>query len=93
MTPSWQPTEATWANAKLYRCDLYDTRHPVSGTRLVWVVVGRKCVILCTPIQHQKWRIRRDDWDKIPHELFVEDDDVDPVLEVEESWERSFDDA
>ena len=75
MTPSWQPTEATWANAQLYRCDLYDTRHPVSGTRLVWVVGGRKWVRLCTPIQHNKWRIRRDDWDKLPHELFVKEDD------------------
>ena len=77
MTPSWQPTEATWANAQLYRCDLYDTRYPVSGTRLVWAVVGRKWVRLCTPIQHQKWRIRRDDWDKMPHELFVKEIDDD----------------
>jgi len=76
MSPSWQPTEATWANAKLYRCDLYDTRYPVSGTRLVWVVVGRKWVRFCTPIQHSKWRIRREEWDNnIPHELFVKDED------------------
>ena len=78
MTPSWQPTEATWANAKLYRCDLYDTRHPVSGTRLVWVVVGRKWVRLCTPKQHQKWRMKRADWDKTYKEIFVKkeiDDD------------------
>ena len=63
--------EKTWSDAQLYRCDLYDTRYPVCGTRLVWVVVGRKWVRFCTPIQHDKWRIRRDDWDKIPHELFV----------------------
>ena len=75
MSPSWQPTEATWSTAKLYRCDLYDTRYPVSGTRLVWVVVGRKWVRLCTPIQHSKWRIRREEWDNIPHELFVKDED------------------
>ena len=67
--------EATWSNAQLYRCDLYDTRYPVCGTRLVWVVVGRKWVRFCTPIQHDKWRIRREEWDKIPHELFVKDED------------------
>ena len=66
-----RPPEKTWSDAQLYRCDLYDTRYPVCGTRLVWVVVGRKWVRFCTPIQHDKWRIRRDDWDKIPHELFV----------------------
>ena len=70
-----RPPEKTWSDAQLYRCDLYDTRYPVCGTRLVWVVVGRKWVRLCTPIQHQKWRIRRDDWDKIPHELFIKEDD------------------
>ena len=79
MTPSWQPTEATWSTAKLYRCDLYDTRYPVCGTRLVWVVVGRKWVRFCTPIQHDKWRIRREEWDKIPHELYVRDEDDDDI--------------
>ena len=64
-----RPPEATWADAKLYRCDLYDTRYPVCGTRLVWVVVGWKWVRLCTPVQNHKWRIRRAEWDKIPHEL------------------------
>ena len=24
-----RPPEKTWADAKLYRCDLYDTRYPV----------------------------------------------------------------
>ena len=70
-----RPPEKTWADAQLYRCDLYDTRYPVCGTRLVWVVVGRKWVRFCTPIQHDKWRIRREEWDKIPHELFVKDED------------------
>ena len=77
LSHNWKPTEKTWADAKLYRCDLYDTRYPVCGTRLVWVVVGRKWVRFCTPIQHDKWRIRREEWDKIPHELFVKEiDDV-----------------
>jgi len=38
-------------------------------------VVGRKWVRFCTPIQHDKWRIRREEWDKIPHELYVRDED------------------
>ena len=70
-----RPPEKTWSDAQLYRCDLYDTRYPVCGTRLVWVVVGRKWVRFCTPIQHDKWRIRREEWDKIPHELFVKEND------------------
>ena len=77
LSPSWKPTEKTWSDAQLYRCDLYDTRYPVCGTRLVWVVVGRKWVRFCTPVQHDKWRIRRAEWDKIPHELFVKDEDDD----------------
>ena len=72
-----RPPEATWADAKLYRCDFYDTRYPVCGTRLVWVVVGWKWVRLCTPVQHDKWRIRREEWDKIPQELFAKDEDDD----------------
>ena len=75
LTP--RPPEATWADAKLYRCDLYDTRYPVCGTRLVWVVVGWKWVRFCTPVQHDKWRIRREEWDNIPHELFVKENDGD----------------
>jgi len=67
-----RPPEKVWANAKLYRCDFYDTRYP----RLVWVNVGRKWVRFCTPVQHDKWRIRREEWDNnIPHELFVRDED------------------
>tara|TARA_E500000305_G_scaffold105720_1_gene103458 strand:+ start:867 stop:1181 length:315 start_codon:yes stop_codon:yes gene_type:complete len=72
-----RPPEKTWADAKLYRCDLYDTRYPVCGTRLVWVNVGWKWVRLCTPIQHDKWRIRRAEWDKIPHDLFVKKENDD----------------
>ena len=64
-----RPPEKVWAEAKLYRCDLYDTRWPVCGTRLIWVVVGRKWVKLCTPIQHDKWRIKRTDWDNIRKEF------------------------
>ena len=77
MTITPRPPEKTWADAKLYRCDLYDTRYPVCGTRLVWVNVGWKWVRLCTPIQHDKWRIRRAEWDKIPHDLFVKDEEID----------------
>lgn len=60
-----KPMEATWSNAKLYRVRLMDSRWPVCGTRLVWAVVGYKWVRICTPIQHDKFKIRRADWDNL----------------------------
>ena len=36
--------------------DFFDMRLPVSGTRLVWAVVGYKWVRICTPIQ-TKFRV------------------------------------
>ena len=67
-----RPKEATWDNAKLYRVDFYDLRLPVSGTRLVWAVVGRKWVRICTPVQNKKFRVRRGEWDKMSTQL-IED--------------------
>ena len=66
-----RPPEKVWQKAVLYFCDLYDHRWPVCGWRLVWVIVGRKWVKCCTPIQHQKWRMKRADWDKTYKEIFV----------------------
>ena len=66
-----RPLEKVWQKAVLYFCDLYDYRWPVCGWRLVWVIVGRKWVKCCTPIQHQKWRMKRADWDKTYKEIFV----------------------
>ena len=63
-----RPPWSQWAKAKLYQADLYNLRWPVCGTRYVWVVEGYKWVKLCTPIQHDKWRISRDDWDATPKE-------------------------
>ena len=73
MTSTPRPVEATWAKAKLYRGDLYNVKWPRSGTRLVWAVVGRKWVRVCIPIELIKFRMRRDEWDAIPHELFEQE--------------------
>lgn len=61
-----RPPEATWRTARLYRADLYNVRWPVCGCRLVWAVVGRKWVRLCTPITNIKWRMKRSEWDATP---------------------------
>ena len=73
MTSTPRPVEATWSNAKLYRVDLYNVKWPRCGTRLVWAVVGRKWVRVCIPIELIKFRMSRNEWDRIPHELFVKD--------------------
>lgn len=70
-----RPKEATWDNAKLYRVDFFDMRLPVSGTRLVWAVVGYKWVRICTPIQNKKFRVRRGEWDKMSTQLIEETND------------------
>ena len=53
---------------------MYNVKWPRSGTRLVWAVVGRKWVRICIPIELIKFRMRRDEWDAIPHELFVKEE-------------------
>mgnify|MGYP005678756865 CR=1 FL=1 len=58
-----KPTAASWRTAKLYQADFYNVKWPVCGSRLVWAVVGHKWVRLCTPVQNDKWRMRRADWD------------------------------
>lgn len=75
MTSIPKPKEATWDNAKLYRVDFYDMRLPVSGTRLVWAVVGYKWVRICTPIQNKKFRLRRGEWDKMSTQIIEEQTD------------------
>jgi hypothetical protein len=60
-----RPSEATWANAKLYSVRLMDAKYPVCGTRMVWAVVGYKWVRICTPIQHDKFKMRRAEWDAL----------------------------
>ena len=70
-----RPKEAAWDNAKLYRVDFFDMRLPVSGTRLVWAVVGYKWVRICTPVQNKKFRMRRGEWDKMSTQLIKEIDD------------------
>jgi len=70
-----RPKEAAWDNAKLYRVDFFDMRLPVSGTRLVWAVVGYKWVRICTPVQNKKFRMRRGEWDKMSTQIIKETDD------------------
>ena len=70
-----RPKEAAWDNAKLYRVDFFDMRLPVSGTRLVWAVVGYKWVRICTPVQNKKFRMRRGEWNKMSTQLIKETDD------------------
>jgi hypothetical protein len=70
-----RPKEAAWDNAKLYRVDFFDMRLPVSGTRLVWAVVGYKWVRICTPVQNKKFRMRRGEWDKMSTQLIKDTDD------------------
>ena len=67
-----KPQEKTWDSAKLYKVDFFDVRFPVSGTRLVWAVVGRKWVRICLPIVLKKFRVSRKLWDEIPTELLKE---------------------
>lgn len=76
MTSTPRPVEATWSNAKLYRVDLYNVKWPRCGTRLVWAVVGRKWVRVCIPIELIKFRMSRNEWDAIPHELFEQENNT-----------------
>jgi len=70
LTP--RPAGKVWSEAGLYQVDLYSTKYPVCGTRHVWAVVGRKWVKVCTPIQNDKWRMSRTEWDAIPSKLIRE---------------------
>ena len=82
MSSTPRPVEATWSKAKLYKVDLYNVKWPRCGTRLVWAVVGRKWVRVCIPIELIKFRMRRDEWDTIPHELFEQENDDDRCRDV-----------
>jgi hypothetical protein len=55
---------------------------PRCGTRLVWAVVGRKWVRVCIPIELIKFRMSRNEWDRIPHELFEQENDDDRCRDV-----------
>ena len=68
-----KPVEATWRTAKLHTVDFTSIYMrqickslPVGGERIVWAVVGRKWVRLCTPITNIKWRMKRSEWDATP---------------------------
>ena len=59
------PPGNVWQNAKLYSIRIMDAKYPVCGTRMVWAIVGYKWVKICTPIQHDKFKMRRAEWDAL----------------------------
>ena len=68
-----KPTGKSWRTAQAYDVDFssiylrgINQRLPVSGGRMVWAVVGRKPVRICTPITHIKFRMHRNEWDQSP---------------------------
>lgn len=67
--PCKRPSGQRWQAAKLYRVDLYETRFPLCGTRMMWVRVGHKWVHLAAPNQLDKFKIRRSEFDKLNPQL------------------------
>lgn len=68
--PCRRPKGERWQAAKLYRVELYETRFPLSGVRLMWCRVGHKWVHLAAPNQLDKFKIRRTEWQKLyPQEV------------------------
>ena len=51
------PKGNVWNNAEMYKVYLNLPRLSLCGTRLLWVVVGRKWVKLCTLVEDTKMRI------------------------------------
>lgn len=72
-TRNTKPHGKSWRTAKAYDVDFtsiylrgINQRLPVSGGRMVWAVVGRKHVRICTPVTNIKFRMRRSEWDMSP---------------------------
>jgi len=66
-TKKTRPAGKTWKTARLFDVSLYDSRLPVCGQRYLWVVVGRKWVRACTPIDNMKFRMTRAVWNAISY--------------------------
>ena len=68
-----RPTSQAWANCKAYIADFYNSRYPICGGHLVWAVVGHKWVRIFKPIQNERFKIRRSEWDlMLTREYFKE---------------------
>jgi hypothetical protein len=66
------PKGNVWNNAEMYRVYLNLPRLSLCGTRLLWVVVGRKWVKLCTLVEDTKMRISISEWNNLQKEKYDE---------------------
>ena len=60
-----KPNAKKWQNAELWELSLYNNKWPVCGQRMVWCMVGTKMVYCCTPFLHQKFKMRRKEWNEM----------------------------
>ena len=66
------PKGNVWNNAEMYKVYLNLPRLRLCGTRLLWVVVGRKWVKLCTLVEDTKMRISINEWNNLQKEKYNE---------------------
>ena len=66
------PKGNVWNNAEMYRVYLNLPRPSLCGTRLLWVVIGRKWVKLCTLVEDTKMRISISEWNNLQKEKYDE---------------------
>ena len=66
------PKGNVWNNAEMYKVYLNLPRLSRCGTRLLWVVVGRKWVKLCTLVEDTKMRISINEWNNLQKEKYNE---------------------
>ena len=74
-----KPIRTSWNTAKRYSAHFYNTKFPISGQYLVYVVVGRKWVRvtqgdLVSNKRHQlsRFRMSLKEWNEIKKEKFDE---------------------
>ena len=66
------PKGNVWNNAEMYRVYLNLPRLSLCGTRLLWVLFGRKWVKLCTLVEDTKMRISISEWNNLQKEKYDE---------------------
>ena len=66
------PKGNVWNNAEMYRVYLNLPRLSLCDTRLLWVVIGRKWVKLCTLVEDTKMRISINEWNNLQKEKYDE---------------------
>jgi hypothetical protein len=62
-TKKSKPKGNSWKTAKLFDADLYISRLPICGGRMVWAVVGWKRVRCCEAFSNIKFSLSRKEWD------------------------------